>query len=135
MSIFQDIKQFSKDMGTLPWYIQCWAISYPLPQFLGGLYFIQTLPGAVILLGRILSTIIASQVHKGSPFSKLIGPISHAHWLLILPSLGFVLATQQVEPPLFWFISYVVATSCISAVIDIRDYFNAKQNGETAYKR
>ncbi|MEM7359156.1 MAG: hypothetical protein AAF431_08665 [Pseudomonadota bacterium] len=135
MSIFQDIKQFGKDMSTLPWYIQVWATMYPLPQLLGGLYFIQTLPGAVILLGRILSTIVASQVHKGSPFSKLIGPVSHAHWLLILPYLAFVLATQQLEAPLFYFICYVVVTSCISAVIDIRDYLNAKQQGETAYKR
>lgn len=135
MSIFKDIQQFSKDMSSLPWYIQVWATLYPLPQVLGGLYFIQTLPGAVILLGRILSTIIASQVHKGSPFSKLIGPVSHAHWLLILPYLGFVLATQQLQAPLFWFISYVTVTSCISAVIDIRDYFRAKQHGETAYRR
>ena len=53
--------------------------------------------GLVIFLGRVLSGIIASQIHKRAPFSKLMGPVGHAHWLLITPYLIHQLATQDLS--------------------------------------
>ena len=77
--MLKDLVVWFNAMGTLPRNIQVWACLYPLPQIIGGLLFIQTLPGFVILAGRILSGIVASQVHKRAPFSKLMGPAGHAH--------------------------------------------------------
>ena len=88
MTLFKDIAVWFNAMGTLPWTIRLWACFYPLPQIVGGLIFIQSLPGLVILLGRLLSGVIASQVHKRTPFSKLMGPLGHAHWVLIGPLPG-----------------------------------------------
>ncbi|WP_148215740.1 hypothetical protein [Acaryochloris marina] len=122
-------------MGSLPWTIRVWAILYPLPQVLGGLYFIGETPGLVILLGRVLSFVIGSQVHRRRPFSKLIGPIGHAHWLLILPYLLYLLATQTLDDGLYWFIVYVCVIGMVSAVIDIRDTIGYCQRGESFYKR
>ncbi|NES21150.1 MAG: hypothetical protein F6K41_20025 [Symploca sp. SIO3E6] len=106
-----------------------------MPQFLGGLYFIRETPGLVILLGRVLSYVIGSQVHRRLPFSKLIGPIGHAHWLLILPYLFYLLTTQTLDTGLYWFIVYVCVISMVSAVIDIRDVVGYFQQGESLYKR
>lgn len=112
-----------------------WAIAFPLPQMIGGLFFINTLPGFVILAGRILSGFVSSQVHKRSPFSKLMGPVGHAHWLLIVPYLIFELSTQSLSAPLFWFITYVVGTTLISAVIDVREFTTYLKRGHVEYVR
>lgn len=123
-------------MRSLLWTIKLWATLYPLPQLLGGgLYFIHETPGLVILLGRVLSFIIGSQVHRRRPFSKLIGPIGHAHWLVILPYLLYQLTTQILETSLCWFIVYVCVVSMMSAVIDIHSVMRYFQNGESFYKR
>jgi len=135
MSFFKDLVQFWQAMGTLPRRILIWAILYPLPQFLGGLYFIRETPGLVIFLGRVLSYVIGSQVHRRRPFSKLIGPIGHAHWLLILPYLFYLLTTQTLDTSLYWFIVYVCVIGMVSAVIDIRDVVGYFQHGESSYKR
>jgi len=135
MNLFKDLVQFWKAMDTLPWTIKIWATFYPLPQLLGGLYFIGETPGLVILLGRVLSFIIGSQVHRCRPFSKLIGPIGHAHWLLILPYLLYLLTTQVLDTGLYWFIAYVCVVSMVSAVIDIHSVVRYFQHGESFYKR
>lgn len=135
MSIFRDVRVWFNAMGTLPWNIRLWACFYPLPQIVGGLIFIQTLPGAVILLGRILSGVIASQIHKRSPFSKLMGPAGHAHWIIIVPYLLYELTTQDLSPTLFWFVSYVIGTTLISGIIDVIELRTYLKKGHTAYKR
>ncbi|MFT6006247.1 MAG: hypothetical protein ACI9SX_001221 [Pseudoalteromonas tetraodonis] len=122
-------------MSTLPWWIQLWAAVYPLPQVLGGLLFIQQTPGKVILIGRILSLIIGSQVHKRRSFSKLIGPIGHAHWLLIVPYLVYVLMSHSISSELYWFITYVLVLTGISGLLDINDLLKYFRKGDSAYKR
>jgi len=128
MPIFKDLMAFFKAMHTLPWTIRLWAILYPLPQVLGGLFFILTLPGFIVFSGRMLSFILASQVHKRAPFSKLMGPVGHANWLIITPYLLWELATQNLSAPLFWFVCYVVGTTLISAVIDVRVFVEYRKN-------
>lgn len=135
MTIFKDVGIWFNAMGTLPWGIKLWACLYPLPQIIGGLFFIQTLPGVVILAGRILSAIVASQIHKQSPFSKLMGPVGHAHWLLIMPYLVYELTTQSLSAPLFWFVSYVVGTTLISSIIDVRELLAYLKRGHLEFKR
>ena len=135
MTFFKDIWVWFNAMGTLPWTIRLWACFYPLPQIVGGLIFIMTWPGAIIFGGRILSGIISSQVHKRAPFSKLMGPVGHAHWLLIVPYLIYTLATQDLSPALYWFISYVVATTLISGVLDVMDLRTYLKQGHVEYKR
>lgn len=135
MNLIKDLVQFWNAMGSLPWKIQVWAVLYPLPQVLGGLYFIRETPGLVILLGRVLSFAIGSQVHRHRPFSKLIGPIGHVHWLLILPYLLYQLTTQTLDTGLSWFMVYVCVLSMVSSVIDIRDVVGYFQHGDSRYKR
>lgn len=135
MSFFKDLVVWFNAMGTLPRPIQIWATFYPLPQIIGGLIFVTTLPGLIILLGRILSGIIASRIHKHTPFSKLMGPVGHAHWLLIVPYLVYELVAGSLSQPLFWFVSYVVATTLISAVIDVKELISYLKRGHVEYRR
>lgn len=135
MTILKDIRVWYSAMGTLPWYIKVWASLHPLPQIVGGLFFIQTIPGFVILAGRLASAIIASQIHKRSPFSKLMGPVGHMHWILIVPYLVFELSTQNLSAPLFWFVSYVVGTTLISGILDVRELMIYLRQGHVEYRR
>jgi len=135
MTLFKDVWIWFNAMGTLPWTIRLWATFYPLPQIIGGLIFIQTMPGLVILLGRVLSGIVASQIHKRAPFSKLMGPLGHAHWLIITPYLIYQLATQDLSQPLFWFIAYVIGTTLISLVIDVFELRIYLKKGHVEYQR
>ena len=135
MTIFKDLLTWFNAMGTLPWTIRLWACFYPLPQIIGGLIFIQTLPGFVIFVGRVVSGIVASQIHKRAPFSKLMGPVGHAHWLLIVPYLVYELNAQTLSPALFWFVSYVIGTTLISAVIDVMELKTYLKRGHVEFKR
>ena len=135
MSFFKDFINWFNAMGTLPWYIRLWATFYPLPQIIGGLIFIQTGPGLVIFLGRVLSAVIASRIHKHQPFSKLMGPLGHAHWVLIVPYLVYGLMAQPMSPALYGFICYVIGTTLISAVIDIRELLIYLRRGHVEYLR
>lgn len=135
MTIFKDFKVWFDAMGTLPWYIRLWATFYPLPQIIGGLIFIQTVPGMLIFGGRVLSSLIQSQIHKRSPFSKMMGPVGHAHWLLIVPYLIYTLVTQDLSPALYGFICYVVVTTAISAVIDVIELRTYFKQGQVEYRR
>ena len=135
MALFKDIAVWFNAMGTLPWTIRLWACFYPLPQIVGGLIFIQSLPGLVILLGRLLSGVVASQVHKRTPFSKLMGPLGHAHWVLIVPYLVYELVTNRLPVPLFWFTTYVIATTVISSVIDLMELNTYLKRGHVEYRR
>ena len=135
MNLLKDSKDFYNAMGSLPWPIQAWGALYPLPQVIGGLFFITTGPGLVILIGRVASFIIQTQVHKKVPFSKMTGPIGHAHWLLIVPYLLYALITQDISQPLRWFITYVLATTAISAVFDIRETIAYMRQGHRAFKK
>lgn len=135
MNIVKDVVTWFRAMGTLPWQIRLWATFYPLPQIIGGLIFIQTLPGALIFFGRVLSGLIASQIHKRTPFSKLMGPVSHAHWLLIVPYLLYALLIQDHSQPLRWFMMYVIGTTLISGVIDVIELRVYLKRGHVEYKR
>lgn len=135
MSLLKDLKVWFDAMGTLPWYIKIWATLYPLPQIIGGLIFIATVPGMLIFGGRILSGIIQSQIHKRAPFSKLMGPVGHAHWLLIVPYLVVAASAHDLSATLDWFIWYVVATTLISAVFDVVDLAIYFRRGHVQYKR
>ena len=135
MTFFKDFQKWFNDMGTLPWYIKLWASMYPLPQIIGGLIFILTVPGALIFGGRVLSSIIQSRIHKREPFAKMMGPIGHAHWVLIVPYLIYVVKTEALSTPLFWFVIWVIVTSIISLTIDLKDTIAHFRGVRAAYKR
>lgn len=134
MTIFKDLRVWFDAMGTLPWYIRLWAIFYPLPQIVGGLIFIQTIPGDLIFFGRVLSGLIQSQIHKRAPFSKLMGPVGHAHWILITAYLVYALMTKDLSSPLYWFVVYVIGTTLISGVIDVYELVIYLRQGHVPYK-
>ena len=125
-----DFKQWFRDMGTLPPGTQLWARLYPFPQLLFGLISAVVIGpvslGAWYLYVRAFSFLVASRVHKWSPFTKLMGPIMHAPFLVLVPiSVGWLLPGPpgedeggMLEQIHYYFIAYTTAITCISLLLD-----------------
>lgn len=90
-----------------------WGPSLLFPQFIGGVYFLNTLVGAVVLIGVIVMFLTAGYFHRHRPLSRLIG-VCQAWWLLTIPWL-FYQAMAQTDVSVFsiW-LWYVVITIIVS---------------------
>ena len=66
--------------------IGAWGAILNMTQIIGGLLFILFLEGQVVLAVAILVLMVAGQIHKRTPFSRLVG-LCHIPWLLLLPWL------------------------------------------------
>jgi hypothetical protein len=86
----------------------------------GGLVFIWAIEGQVVLLTIILTLVVAGQIHKRTPFSRLIG-ICHLPWMVMLPWVVWRLATVSHDIYLQVWLGYVVVTVLISLVFDVFD--------------
>lgn len=96
---------------------------FPFPQFIGGTLSLVNVGawsmGARFLYVRTLSFIIAGQVHKRQPFSKLMGPIMHIPLYMLLPfAIHSVLRSPDSTHRRF--IAYTCCASSISLVLDVK---------------
>lgn len=98
--------------------LNIWGPSLLFPQALGGVYFINTREGIVVLVSLILMLVSAGYIHRHAPLSRIIG-ICQAWWLLIIPWL-FKQALHQETLTIFsgW-LWYVTVTIIISLLLDV----------------
>lgn len=100
--------------------IRAWGGLLNLPQIIGGLIFLFTPEGAAIFLTVILTLVIAGQIHRRAPFSRLIG-LCHLPWLVLLPWLVFRLFAVEHGAVVTLWLGYVSITIAISLVFDAMD--------------
>ena len=98
--------------------IYAWGGLLNIPQLIGGLIFIATIEGQVILATVILTLVIAGQIHRRMRFSRLIG-ICHLPWLALLPWLVYRLQNFEHSLPLNIWAYYVAATIFISLIFTL----------------
>ena len=91
-----------------------------IPQLLGGLIFIWTVEGAAILVVAVATLVIAGQIHRRMPFSRLTG-LCHVPWLALLPWLVYRLLTVDHSLALDLWLIYVAITILISLIFDVLD--------------
>lgn len=139
-----------------PFYLastQVWALIFPFPQFLmGGASVILMGPlsvGAWYFYVRVQSFIVAGQVHKRHPFSKLIGPWMHIPFYGLVPYAIWWLWTesptqyhhQEVEgdvvlPLHYWFVAYTTCITAVSCLLDAVVFIKYLQGqGVGSYKQ
>ena len=113
LRMIQDIRRTSRAVDV-------WGALLNIPQFVGGLIFIAQLEGRLILITLIFTLLVAGQIHRVSPFSRLIG-LCHLPWLVLLPIIASKLSSAA---PLGWYegwLAYVFIVICISLVFDAWD--------------
>lgn len=113
--MIQDIRQQGAAIGA-------WGAALNIPQLIGGVLFIWTIEGLLILVAEVIALAIAGQIHKRDRFSRLIG-ICHIPWLALLPWLIYRLINFDHWWLLKVWITYVVVTILISLIFDLRDVY------------
>lgn len=122
ITMIREIRATSPQMKT-------WGALLNITQLAGGLIFILTVEGPVVLATVILTLIIAGQIHKRNPFSRLTG-LCHLPWLLLLPWLLHRLLTidHSVYLKLWgWYVVIVITISLIFDAFDVVRYMQGKR--------
>jgi len=118
------------DIGRASQAVNIWGGSLNIPQVIGGLIFITSIEGQLVLAAVIFTLIVAGQIHKRTPFSRLIG-LCHIPWLLLLPWLIYRLINF---PHAIWLESWLLFTAsaiAISLIFDIRDIYQYSKGQKT----
>lgn len=110
--------------------IYVWGGMLNIPQLIGGLIFIASIEGQVILATVVLTLVIAGQIHRRWRFSRLIG-ICHLPWMALLPWLVYRLQNFEHSVPLKIWAYYVTATIFISLIFDIFDIYRYSRGEKT----
>ena len=124
MFLITDAFKMIAEIRRTGWQMNLWGGALNIPQAIGGLIFIQTMEGAVILFCAILTLMVAGQIHKRARFSRIIA-ICHLPWLVMLPWL--IHRLLSTEHSIFlqiwgWYVAVVVAVSLIFDALDLWRY-------------
>jgi hypothetical protein len=123
--LLTDTIAFCKDMSTLRWQIQAFALLFPFPQFVGGAALMLLCPtgrhiGAYLFGARALSFVIAGQVNARARFSKKMGPIMHVPLFLVMPTV-VAWALQAHADAEVWPARFCLFTAAITGVSFVLD--------------
>lgn len=100
-----------------PW-VGHWGKVLNAPQVLGGIAFITRPEAALILVACVGSVLVAAQIHKRTPFSRLTS-IVHIVWLPLFAYLLNQLMTGGVNNFYDGWLVFVTVTIGISLVLDV----------------
>ncbi|MCP4199247.1 MAG: hypothetical protein GY762_19040 [Proteobacteria bacterium] len=117
MFLFLDPISMIRDIRRQGLGIWIWGGMLNIPQLIGGLFFIRTIEGKAILVTIVLTPVVAGQIHKRTPFSRLIG-MCHLPWLALLPWLVYRLTYFEHSLQLRIWMYYVATTILISLFFD-----------------
>jgi hypothetical protein len=101
-------------------FIRIWGGLLNIPQIVGGLMFVTHLEGVVVLLTAFVTLVVAGQIHKATPFSRLTG-LCYLPWFVLLPWLLGRLFTYDYSAVQTGWMIYVAATIAISLLFDVYD--------------
>ncbi len=130
MFLLFDAIRMIRDIRTQGLAIFLWGGLLNIPQMVGGLIFISTIEGQLILATLILTLVVAGQIHKRSRFSRLVG-ICHLPWLVLLPWLVYRLLSFEHSVVLKGWAYYVAATILVSLIFDILDLYRYVRGEKT----
>lgn len=120
MLLIIDTMRMIRDIDRGSFWLGMWGKALNLPQIIGGIWFLPRLEATLILIACVASVVIAAQVHKRSPFTRLTSWV-HLPWLPLLPYLIHALQSEGVGTPFGIWLAYVTATIAISLILDVRN--------------
>lgn len=118
------------DIGQTSRVIYFWGGGLNIPQVIGGLIFIDQVEAQLILAVAIFTLLVAGQIHKRSPFSRLIG-LCHIPWLLLLPWLAYRIANFEHTVWLELWLYYTSITIAVCLVFDAMDVYRHSKGQRT----
>lgn len=126
----RDAVRMIRDIGRTNRAVNAWGAALNIPQFVGGLVFITTLEGQLVLATVVATLVIAGQIHRRTPFSRLIG-LCHMPWLALLPWLVYRLRAMEHSAELRVWGWYVIVTIAASLLFDAMDVYRYSRGKKT----
>jgi len=128
--LVRDALRMISDIRKTSRVVDAWGALLNVPQLIGGLVFITSIEGQLVLATLIFTLIVAGQIHKKTPFSRLIG-LCHLPWLPLLPWLVYRLQTVEHSDPLQVWGYYVTVVIAISLIFDAVDVYRYRKGEKT----
>lgn len=110
-AMIADLRQHAPGIGR-------WGGLLNIPQIVGGLFFLPRVDAALILAACIGSVVVAAQMHKRTPFTRLTS-IVHVVWVPLFPYLLTVVMAHGVSDAFGVWLACVVVTMGVSLVLDV----------------
>lgn len=120
IGLVNDTRNMISDLNRESPFMRIWGPVLNVPHVVGGLVFVVQPEATLVLVTAIFSVVVAAQIHKRSPFSRLTSLV-HVVWLPLLPMLVDALAREGVKGVYGTWLAYVVVTMGISLVLDVRN--------------
>ncbi|MEJ6709373.1 MAG: hypothetical protein QNK92_11355 [Amylibacter sp.] len=106
-----------RDIRARGGFLAVWGPVLNFPQIIGRLIFITTLAGALVLILNLATLLIAGNIHKRAPFSRLTS-LCHVLWLPLVPYLITVWnAADKISFFGLW-LAFVTATMILCLRLD-----------------
>ena len=113
--------------------ISAWGFLLNVPPLIGGLIFIRTTEGQLVVAAILISLVIAGQIHRRMPLSRLIG-LCHIVFLPVIPVLaGLVLGGPPVGLIFSGWVTYTLITMSICVILDVFDLYRYFVTGNRTY--
>jgi hypothetical protein len=128
-----DFIAMRKDIQENSKIIDLWGFMLNVPTLLGGLYFANHLEGKAVIASILVSLLIAIQIHKRTPLSRLMGL---CHIVFIPTIILFAMHMGQTSLTTafgIWSIYSLVLMS-ICVLIDTFDLYRYFVQGNRTYR-
>jgi hypothetical protein len=127
-----DFIAMRKDIQAQSKLIGVWGFMLNVPTLLGGLYFADHLEGVAVITSILVSLLIATQIHKRTPLSRLMGL---CHVVFIPTIILFAMQTGQtpLTMPFGIWSTYSLVLMSICVLIDAFDLYRYFVQGNRTY--
>jgi hypothetical protein len=117
MGWIRDVRNMIEDLQRVSPFMRVWGPLLNAPMVLGGLIFIGHFEAVLILLTCVGSVLIAAQIHKRLPFTRL-SSLVHIVWLPLFPYLVRALMDRGVIDLYGAWLAFVTLTMGICLALD-----------------
>lgn len=117
MFLFTDIIRMIRDITREAGWVGPWGAALNIPQFIGAAVFWQETAALVIAGVNLLCLMVAGQMHKRHPFTRLTS-IVHLPWLIQLPWMLTLFPAFDLWTAFHWWLAYTALTIGLSLVMD-----------------
>jgi hypothetical protein len=134
MNPLRNFLAMRRDLAAARPAIDVWGAVLNVPLLAGGLVFVYTVEGALVLASTLLSLVVAPAIHRRRPLSRLMG-LSHLPWLALIPALVFWLFARDHGHGIVFqaWLVYAVAVMTVSTVFDVVDVWRWAATGNKTY--
>lgn len=130
MHLVRDALLMIRDVRRTSRAVDIWGALLNVPQLVGGLVLITAPEARLVLATVVVTLVVAGQIHRKTPFSRLIG-LCHVPWLGLLPWLLYRLHYREHSLQLQIWGYYVAVTIAISLIFDAFDVYRYARGQKT----